>query len=105
MTATFAVLFGVLLWRFKILLFLVFLSIFLTGFRIRKKGSFWKWSAAFFASMGLLFMFPMFGGLEANTPGIVSTGTWTKPEALLFAMCVLSMLMAFVAGFRDSRIR
>jgi|GEM_PF-6689706 len=95
---TFATLWIYLFINQKYVSMAVFFAIFLIGWFIQRKQVFWKISLVFYGLMSVVFSFGVFGGLEPNTPGVISTGDWLSLEFLLYLMLVLAAIMSLVGG-------
>lgn len=98
MTVAFAVLLTKLVLDQNLVSAAIFALIYAAGFWFRFKEVFWKASFLFCSLMAIMLLFPVFGGLEPNTPGAIDTGEWASFEVALFFLFVACSLMAFVAG-------
>jgi hypothetical protein len=99
-SATYVVLFTILLRDQKYFSLAIFTGTFVVGILMQKKEIFWKLCLAFFGLLSVLYSFRIFGGLEPNSPGVYSRADWFGLESLLFLLLLSSTAISAVAGSR-----
>lgn len=85
----------------KLVVLTVLTLLYLTGLLIRRTRPIWRLSALFHASLALLFMFRVFGGLEPNSPGSLSQTGWLSLEVFLFVLFVVSTALSALQAHRS----
>jgi hypothetical protein len=68
------------------------------GFVLRGRSYFWKVCLLFFGLMSVLLAFRVFGGLEPNSPGALSSGDWLSVVA--FGLSVAALFAALFVGLK-----
>lgn len=66
--------------------------------RRRKWG--WRLPTLYFCAAGLVYFYRVFGGMEPNTPGLLSSGAYHPLDAVVLVLCVASAVICAVASFK-----
>lgn len=63
----------------------------------------WRVPFVFFSASALAFFFEVFGGLEPNTPGLLSDGQYHAIDVVVLVLCILAAAACGVAAWRRER--
>lgn len=60
----------------------------------------WRLPTLYFCAAGLVYFCRVFGGMEPNTPGLLSSGAHHPLDAVVLVLCVASAAICAVASFK-----
>lgn len=59
---------------------------------VRERAWAWRVPLVFFSVTGLAYFYRVFGGLEPNTPGLLSSGQYQPADAVVLGLCILAII-------------
>ena len=67
---------------------------------MRRRKWVWRLPTLYFCVASLDYFYRVFGGMEPNTPGLLSNGEYEVVDAVVLVLCIASVIACAIGSFR-----